>query len=175
DRFEAHVTIRFLADEDIDVDIVQGPRAREPAIDILDVKSAGLAEQNRIHPACSSVPIGRAIGHTIVPHCQLPQRGPFRQPGKPGSTPSFGDSLCNMMVTNPWRLMHRRPLAIARLLVLGSIAGPWMRTAEITNSDLERRFTQTVRPFLTSYCVGCHSGASAAAQLDLRSYSTMAA
>jgi len=54
------VTVRFLVDEDIDVDIVQGLRSREPAIDILDVKTAGLrgtkdptllslaAEQDRI-------------------------------------------------------------------------------------------------------------------------------
>jgi len=35
------VTVRFLADEDIDVDIVQGLRSREPAIDIPEVKSAG--------------------------------------------------------------------------------------------------------------------------------------
>jgi len=36
------VTVRFLADENIDTNIVQGLRSREPAIDILDVKSAGL-------------------------------------------------------------------------------------------------------------------------------------
>jgi len=36
------VSIRFLADEDIDAGIVQGLRSREPAIDILDVKTAGL-------------------------------------------------------------------------------------------------------------------------------------
>ena len=36
------MTVRFLADENIDVDIVQGLRLREAAIDILDVKSAGL-------------------------------------------------------------------------------------------------------------------------------------
>jgi len=54
------VSVRFLADEDIDVDIVQGLRSREPAIDIPDVNSAGLrgtkdpallelaAEQDRI-------------------------------------------------------------------------------------------------------------------------------
>ena len=36
------MTVRFLADEDLDVDIIQGLRSREPAIDILDVKSAGL-------------------------------------------------------------------------------------------------------------------------------------
>jgi len=36
------VSIGFLADEDIDADIVQGLLSREPAIDILDVKTAGL-------------------------------------------------------------------------------------------------------------------------------------
>jgi hypothetical protein len=35
------VTVRFLADEDLDTDIIQGLRAREPAIDILDVKTTG--------------------------------------------------------------------------------------------------------------------------------------
>jgi hypothetical protein len=36
------VTVRFLADEDLDADIIEGLRSREPAIDILDVKSGGL-------------------------------------------------------------------------------------------------------------------------------------
>ena len=36
------MTVRFLADEDIDVAIVRGLRSREPAIDLLDVKTAGL-------------------------------------------------------------------------------------------------------------------------------------
>jgi len=36
------VTVRFLADEDIDVAIIKGLRSREPAVDILDVKTAGL-------------------------------------------------------------------------------------------------------------------------------------
>jgi len=36
------LTVRFLADEDIDAGIIQGLRSREPAIDVLDVKSAGL-------------------------------------------------------------------------------------------------------------------------------------
>jgi hypothetical protein len=54
------VTVSFLADEDLDNDIIRGLRSREPAIDILDVKTAGLrgtgdsellsvaAEQDRI-------------------------------------------------------------------------------------------------------------------------------
>jgi len=36
------VTVRFLADEDLDSDIIDGLRSREPAIDILDVKTAVL-------------------------------------------------------------------------------------------------------------------------------------
>ncbi len=36
------MTVRFLADEDIDVAIIRGVRSREPVIDILDVKTAGL-------------------------------------------------------------------------------------------------------------------------------------
>jgi len=36
------VSVRFLADEDLDADIINGLRSREPAIDILDAKRAGL-------------------------------------------------------------------------------------------------------------------------------------
>jgi hypothetical protein len=36
------VTIAFLADEDLDADIVDGLRSREPALDIVDVKTAAL-------------------------------------------------------------------------------------------------------------------------------------
>jgi Domain of unknown function (DUF5615) len=36
------VSIRFLADEDLDSNIIEGLRSREPAIDILDAKQAGL-------------------------------------------------------------------------------------------------------------------------------------
>ena len=54
------MTVRFLADENLDGHIVAGLRSREPGIDILDVKTAGLratkdpallelaAEQDRI-------------------------------------------------------------------------------------------------------------------------------
>ena len=35
------MSVRFLADEDLDADIVEGLRSREPAIDILDIKSTG--------------------------------------------------------------------------------------------------------------------------------------
>jgi predicted nuclease of predicted toxin-antitoxin system len=36
------VTVRFLADEDLHAGIIDGLRSREPAIDILDVKTVGL-------------------------------------------------------------------------------------------------------------------------------------
>jgi hypothetical protein len=36
------VKVRFLADEDIRPSVIEGLRSREPAIDILDAKSAGL-------------------------------------------------------------------------------------------------------------------------------------
>lgn len=36
------MTVRFLADEDLDLAIVEGLRLLEPAIDILDIKDAGL-------------------------------------------------------------------------------------------------------------------------------------
>lgn len=38
---------------------------------------------------------------------------------------------------------------------------------------LEKQFEQTVRPFVIKYCAGCHSGQTPAAQLDLKSYTSM--
>src|SRR5262245_9196410 len=72
------------------------------------------------------------------------------------------------------RLMRPRGLAVP-LLALGSIANCPMRAAGDTGSDLERRFAQTVRPFLARYCMGCHGTVTPAAQFDLRPYSTVAA
>jgi predicted nuclease of predicted toxin-antitoxin system len=36
------VTVRFLADEDLDSDIINGLLSREPTIDVLDIKNVGL-------------------------------------------------------------------------------------------------------------------------------------
>jgi hypothetical protein len=63
--------------------------------------------------------------------------------------------------------MRSRAIAITRLLVVGSVSLPWAGVADVASSDLEHRFAQNVRPFLTSYCVGCHGGATPAAQFDL--------
>src|ERR1051325_4235684 len=70
--------------------------------------------------------------------------------------------------------MQRSTLAIIRFLTFGCIAVPWAHGAD-TNSDLDRRFKQTVRPFLASYCTTCHGGTAPAAQFDLRQYTTAAA
>ncbi|MDE3199061.1 MAG: DUF1592 domain-containing protein [Acidobacteriota bacterium] len=42
-----------------------------------------------------------------------------------------------------------------------------------SQAQLDREFTQTVRPFLNKYCVGCHSGKLPAASLDFKAYTTM--
>ena len=41
-------------------------------------------------------------------------------------------------------------------------------------AQADQQFTQTVKPFLSANCVSCHTGANAAAQLDLRQYHTVA-
>ena len=39
--------------------------------------------------------------------------------------------------------------------------------------SLEARFDSTVKPFVNKYCAGCHSGATPAAQFDIKSYHTL--
>lgn len=48
-----------------------------------------------------------------------------------------------------------------------------MPTAGAANLALEREFSQTVRPFVTKYCGGCHGGETPAAGLDFKVYSSM--
>src|SRR5258708_36833201 len=62
-----------------------------------------------------------------------------------------------------------------RLFVLGSLAISLIYGAERPKPDLERGFSQTVQPFVATYCVGCHGGKTPAAQFDVRPYSTVAA
>jgi len=59
------------------------------------------------------------------------------------------------------------------LLMFGSGALPSLNAADRTDAELARRFSQTVRPFVASYCAGCHSGPTPAASLDLQRYTTM--
>jgi hypothetical protein len=57
--------------------------------------------------------------------------------------------------------------AIPFLLVVGAIHAPAASTV------LDRQFEETVRPFVSKYCAGCHSGQTPAAQFDLKAYSNM--
>ena len=61
---------------------------------------------------------------------------------------------------------------VGRLLTVGILALPACLAAV---TDYDRAFTDTVKPFVTTYCIACHSGSSPAAQLDLRQYSSVAA
>jgi hypothetical protein len=71
-------------------------------------------------------------------------------------------------------MMAKRLLATAfgLLLVATSTTARQRPPATAPASNLEQRFTGSVRPFLDAYCVGCHGGATPAAQLDLRKYAT---
>jgi Protein of unknown function (DUF1592)/Protein of unknown function (DUF1588)/Protein of unknown function (DUF1587)/Protein of unknown function (DUF1585)/Protein of unknown function (DUF1595) len=78
------------------------------------------------------------------------------------------------MISFTQQLMPRSARALFPF-VLGCIAISPLFAADGNNPDLERKFSQTVRPFLTRYCIGCHGGDTPAAQFDLRPYSTMSA
>src|SRR5262245_48719363 len=56
----------------------------------------------------------------------------------------------------------------ASLLILGFIAVPTNATYSADGDT----FTETVQPFLNTYCTGCHGGPRPAAQFDLRQYSS---
>ena len=59
---------------------------------------------------------------------------------------------------------------LKRVLSLGVCLSAALGAAQ---STLEREFQQTVRPFVNTYCAGCHSGSSPAAQFDLKSFTTL--
>ncbi len=55
--------------------------------------------------------------------------------------------------------------------MFGSIA---IFAASPVDTELDRRFTKTVRPFVASYCISCHSGQKPAAQFNLEPYTSLA-
>jgi Protein of unknown function (DUF1587) len=65
-----------------------------------------------------------------------------------------------------------RTTITAILLLLGALSVR-AATPDQADLDLERRFTETVRPFLVNYCIGCHSGEKPMAQFDLGRYSSL--
>jgi hypothetical protein len=61
-------------------------------------------------------------------------------------------------------------------LVLAATAIPSVvRGQQDVRAGLESQFTRTVRPFLETYCIGCHGQQRPAAQMDLSGFTTMAA
>src|SRR5690242_3138514 len=60
------------------------------------------------------------------------------------------------------------------LSLLGVFAPQYLHCAEQSNVELEQTFTQTVRPFVASYCVQCHGGKSPAAKFNLAAYTATA-
>src|SRR5438105_3139224 len=62
--------------------------------------------------------------------------------------------------------MHVRALPVILAITATHAAGA-------PSSLLEQQFEHTVRPFVMKYCAACHSGQAAAAQFDLKSYTSM--
>lgn len=65
------------------------------------------------------------------------------------------------------------PAGFARTFSQAPTAKRSANKGEPTEADLARTFSQTVRPFMTSYCTGCHSGPAPEASFDLQRYTTM--
>ncbi len=49
---------------------------------------------------------------------------------------------------------------------------PAMNAAQGPAPAADREYNETVRPIVTAYCASCHTGENAAAQLDLRQYTS---
>src|SRR6185503_17975413 len=62
---------------------------------------------------------------------------------------------------------------LARLLAFLVLASARLLASDPTQLELERGFTNTVRPFLETYCITCHGQEKPKADLDLSPYSTM--
>lgn len=69
----------------------------------------------------------------------------------------------------------RRAQASILLAAAGLFAISGIRSTGAERTDLERGFNEQVRPFLATYCAGCHTGSSPAAQFDLSPYTSVAA
>lgn len=64
-------------------------------------------------------------------------------------------------------------LVIQLRAVSAAVALVTLPAAHAATSTLDRQFEQTVRPMVIQYCIGCHSGSKAAAQFDLKSYTSL--
>ncbi len=66
--------------------------------------------------------------------------------------------------------MNSRVRACALPVILAVAAMP---AATAATAALDRQFQQTVKPFVTQYCIGCHSGQTPAAQFGPKAYTSM--
>src|SRR6478672_2902530 len=66
--------------------------------------------------------------------------------------------------------MSRAILAASALLAMDLIRSLHAAPPQAGN---DHGFSETVRPFLQNYCIGCHGGAQPAAQFDLRKYTVV--
>ena len=69
--------------------------------------------------------------------------------------------------------MQRIVRTIVLLLTLASAAFSPAAATQSSRPEAARRFNQTIRPFLTQYCMGCHGISTPAAQFDMRPYSSI--
>ena len=70
--------------------------------------------------------------------------------------------------------MTSRFFLLGLSLVAPCIAGAATPASNTSASNIDRKFDQTVKPFVSKYCVGCHQGKNAPAQFDLKSYTNAA-
>ncbi len=67
------------------------------------------------------------------------------------------------------------PSILRNLIIAAPLLALGLSAAELSSSQLEKGFNQTVKPFITTYCVGCHSGNAPAASFDIKAYTSTAA
>ena len=63
------------------------------------------------------------------------------------------------------------------LAILAFCIAPVLRAATVdpVEADLDHRFTESIQPFLKTYCVDCHGGDKPEAQFDMGTYSSVSA
>src|SRR6266850_4203513 len=66
--------------------------------------------------------------------------------------------------------MRLRLMLAAKVFLLWPTCG--LIAADRMERELERRFADTVQPFLENYCFGCHGKEKQKGKLDLRLYAT---
>ncbi len=72
----------------------------------------------------------------------------------------------------PW-LTAANPTAAGLARTFSPMPAQFSSKDEPTDAELTRRFSQTIRSFVTSYCTSCHSGPTPNASFDLQRYTTL--